>query len=633
VIVIGVLIATVAILLVRRSDLGKPPPPANPVIAVLPFENLSGDPEQEYFSDGLAEEMLDRLGQVPGLRVIARSSSFGFKGKDVDVRRIAERLGVTTVLEGSVQRSGGRLKLAARLIDGATGQQVWSGSFDREIEDVFEVQDELAAAVVAAVAPAARGDRTTPPAPAAADLSAYDSYLLAKQGEWQRNPESTQRAVSALERSIEIDPTFAPAHAQLALALLTAGSYSNLDPEAARKRAEAAAHRALALDLELPAAHLALALVISGQGGSSEHVLAEIQRALELNPNYAAARYQYSRHLPAGREEESRQWLVKTLEVDPLAVGPRVGLIHGLHRLGDDRRRNEELARFDQLHDSDADALSQLARTYLRLLGDPVRAADAARRAMSLAPSRPTPGSAIYLHRALLAVGAFDEAERLRQSTDWRERAPATWAFEQALAAGTRPDLAGLEAAVAALRALPPDPARAAALMHYLTLAGKFAEVGALFQEASKSYQIRTYTLTGLDSDDVALADLWSLREAGGLDEIHEEVDRGINEEQEWQRHWPQDAHSLLNVAALESLRENDGAAVAALTHAFAREALPGRFLPHLPWFARLAGQPEFDRLVSQWSAARAAAKDAILAARPETHEATPAPTGSDSGR
>ena len=156
--VIGVLLIAVVVLLVRQSDIGKPKPPANPAIAVLPFENLGGDPAQEYFSDGLAEEMLGRLGRVPGLRVIARSSSFGFKGSNLDVRTIAERLGVTTVLEGSVQRDGKRLKLNARLIDGATGQQAWSGSFDREMTDIFAVQAELAGAIVNAIIPAARGE-------------------------------------------------------------------------------------------------------------------------------------------------------------------------------------------------------------------------------------------------------------------------------------------------------------------------------------------------------------------------------------------------------------------------------------------------------------------------------------------
>jgi len=124
VVVIGALLVTVVVLAVRQSDLGKPKPPANPAIAVLPFENPGGDPAQEYFSDGLAEEMLDRLGRVPGLRVIARSSSFSFKGSGLDAREIAGKLDVTTLLEGSVRRDGRRLRLTARLIDGATGRQV-----------------------------------------------------------------------------------------------------------------------------------------------------------------------------------------------------------------------------------------------------------------------------------------------------------------------------------------------------------------------------------------------------------------------------------------------------------------------------------------------------------------------------
>ncbi|MCM2311072.1 MAG: hypothetical protein NDI84_06665, partial [Steroidobacteraceae bacterium] len=179
-IVIGVLVVAVAVLLVRQSDLGKPKPPANPAIAVLPFENLSGDPEQEYFAEGLAEETLDRLGRVPGLRVIARSSSFGFKGKDLDAQTIAGKLGVTTLLEGSVRRDGSRLRLNARLVDGATGEQVWSGSFDRELTDIFAVQAELAGAIVSAIVPAAKGSPAEDPRSPTADLNAYDLYLASR---------------------------------------------------------------------------------------------------------------------------------------------------------------------------------------------------------------------------------------------------------------------------------------------------------------------------------------------------------------------------------------------------------------------------------------------------------------------
>ena len=155
--IIGVLLATVAALLVRQSDLAKPPPPDRPTIAVLPFANLSGDPEQEYFSDGLAQELLDRLGRVPGLAVIGRSSSFSFKGKALDARTIAGRLGATTILDGAVRRDGQQLKVSATLLDGNTGRTIWTDSFERELTDVFAVQEELAAAVIDSIVPAARG--------------------------------------------------------------------------------------------------------------------------------------------------------------------------------------------------------------------------------------------------------------------------------------------------------------------------------------------------------------------------------------------------------------------------------------------------------------------------------------------
>ena len=216
--IIGVLLVAVAVLLVRQSDIGKPPPPANPAIAVLPFENLSSDPEQEYFSDGLADEMLDRLGRVPGLTVVARSSSFSFRGKGLDAKTIAGRLGVTTVLEGSVRRDGQRLKLAARLIDGATGRQIWSGSFDRELSDVFAVQSELAAAVVEAVVPASRGQIAERLVVPTNDLQAHDLYLLGRAAQETRVHMSD--AVNYLERAIQADPNYAKAHAALTRALL-----------------------------------------------------------------------------------------------------------------------------------------------------------------------------------------------------------------------------------------------------------------------------------------------------------------------------------------------------------------------------------------------------------------------------
>jgi len=216
VVIIGALLLAIAVLLVRQSDFGKPAPPENPTIAVLPFDNLSGDPEQEYFADGLAEEMLDRLGRVPGLKVLARSTSFSFKGKEMDAQAIAERLGATTVLEGSVRRDGSRLRLNARLVDGASGEQVWSGSFDREFNDIFAVQAELATAVVNSVIPSARGAAALSPAPLTSDVGAYDLLLLARTKLNTRDPAEVTEAIGLAERAIELDPEFARARAWVA---------------------------------------------------------------------------------------------------------------------------------------------------------------------------------------------------------------------------------------------------------------------------------------------------------------------------------------------------------------------------------------------------------------------------------
>ncbi len=319
-IVIGALLVTVVVLLVRQSDIGKPRPPENPAIAVLPFENLSGDPDQEYFSDGLAEEMLDRLGRVPGLKVIARSSSFGFKGKDVATTTIAERLGVTTLLEGSVRRDGQRLKLHARLIDGATGQQVWSGSFDRELIDIFAVQAELAAAVVEAIVPAAKGSPAERSIAPTLDLSAYDLYLAARGQLVLRSFNSIPKSVELSEQAVRLDPGFAQGQAQLANSLsFLAEMGPDLTPEqrsALRRRAEATAHEALALDPDLSEAHGAYANLLrnTGRPGAEE----EYRRALELNPNNAASWHDYAVFLGnAGRRTESNQATARALELDP----------------------------------------------------------------------------------------------------------------------------------------------------------------------------------------------------------------------------------------------------------------------------------------------------------------------------
>ena len=315
--IIGVLLVAVAVLFVRQSDIGRPPPPANPAIAVLPFENLSGDPEQEYFSDGLAEEMLDRLGRVPGLTVVARSSSFSFKGKGLDAKTIAERLGVTTVLEGSVRRDGRRLKLTARLIDGATGRQAWSGSFDRELNDIFAVQAELAAAVVEAVVPVSRGEVAESPVAPTNDLQAHDLYLLGRAA--QETRVKMADAVNYLEKAIQADPNYAKAHAALTRALLlwTVYQYEPAPPDAVQ-RAEASAYRALAIDPQSSEAHAALGNVFANAENFSA-AASEYKRALEINPNNAVALWDFIVLLDRNPEtkEEATPLVERLTRLDP----------------------------------------------------------------------------------------------------------------------------------------------------------------------------------------------------------------------------------------------------------------------------------------------------------------------------
>jgi TolB-like protein len=322
VVVIGVLLIAVVVLLVRQSDIGKPNPPENPAIAVMPFENQSGDPGQEYFSDGLADEMLERLGRVPGLRVTARSSSFSFKDANLDAKTIAEKLGVTTLLEGSVRRDGRRLKLSARLIDGATGQQTWSGSFDREMNDVFDVQAELARAVVDAIIPAAKGAVASDSAPPTTDLSAYDLYLLARAQFVLRTAKTFEKASNLAEQAVRLDPSFAQAHALLGNSLLLQTIYleSGVPPEQTAelvRRAEASIHRALSLDPNLSEAHQAYGVLLrtTRRPGAEE----EFKRAIELNPSNAYAWHDYAVYLGGDpqREADSLHATRRALELDP----------------------------------------------------------------------------------------------------------------------------------------------------------------------------------------------------------------------------------------------------------------------------------------------------------------------------
>jgi TolB-like protein len=228
-------------------------------IAVLPFANMSRDPDDEYFSDGLAEEIINALVKVPGLKVIARTSAFAFKGQNTDIRKIAEILGVTNVLEGSVRRAGNRIRVTAQLITAADGSHLWSERYDRQMDDLFAIQDEIATAIASELkikfAPAPAERRRLP------DLRAYESYLRYRQYQWRFTPEALQMSRECLEHAIAIDPEFALPYTGLAdhyFASCILGNAAELVPRARRL-----AERALQLDADSPEAQGMLGVLAS----------------------------------------------------------------------------------------------------------------------------------------------------------------------------------------------------------------------------------------------------------------------------------------------------------------------------------------------------------------------------------
>jgi adenylate cyclase len=300
-------------------------------LAVLPFVDMSSTGDQEYFSDGIAEELLNVLAQLPGLQVAARTSSFAFKGQNEHVAEIGRKLNVQAVLEGSVRRDGERIRVTAQLIDARTGFHLWSENYDREAAGVLALQDEIARAIVAAlrlrlaadVGPA--GART-----ASIDPETHGLYLRGRHHWNRRRTEDFHRAIDYFEQSIARDPGYAPAHAGLALAQITLTGYDNATLAAMLPRARAAAAWALELDPFNADAHAALGLATRREhdwSGTERN----LRRALELNPSHVTALHWLSQHLIAmGRVEEALALARRALALDPLSlvINNNLGFLH-----------------------------------------------------------------------------------------------------------------------------------------------------------------------------------------------------------------------------------------------------------------------------------------------------------------
>jgi len=321
--------ALLATLLVAATIVGglwwsghRPSAPSAPAsIAVLPFVNMSSDKEQEYFSDGLAEEMLSSLAKIPGLHVAGRTSAFQFKGKNEDLRVIGQRLNVATVLEGSVRKEGHRVRITAQLIKVDDGFHLWSESYDRELNDIFAVQEEIARAVAGSLKVALLGEKTATPSSRGTNAEAYNTYLQGRYFLERRSEENMDRAVGYFEQAIKLDPGYAPAWVGLAMAHNRQALFGYAPFAEAFRKGRAAAEQALALDRSLAGASAELGIVQMAHDWDWVGADASFKRALALEPGNAPVVLRAGDlALALGRFDEALALNRRSVELDPLSA-------------------------------------------------------------------------------------------------------------------------------------------------------------------------------------------------------------------------------------------------------------------------------------------------------------------------
>jgi TolB-like protein/Tfp pilus assembly protein PilF len=336
-------------------------------VAVLPFADLSPGKDQEYLSDGLAEEIMSALARVGGLRVAARTSAFSFKGKAVPVDEIGARLRVAHIIEGSVRQAEDRLRITVQLIDVSNGFEVWSTSYDRELSDIFAVQEEISRSIIEHLHVRLTGEeQNTLARPDDANQEAYDLYLRGRHAWAPRSPAGLQRAVEYFERAIKIDPTFARAYVGLADALIVLPLYTDARPADVQPRAKAAALKSVSLNPTSAEAQASLGYILMSAERDWAGAGRALQGALRLNPNYATANHWYGDYLAAqGRVDESVAYYERAARLDPLSatVGFSLGWLYMAQRRFD--AAVTQLEKASELDPSLIDARLHLARTRL----------------------------------------------------------------------------------------------------------------------------------------------------------------------------------------------------------------------------------------------------------------------------
>jgi adenylate cyclase len=386
-------------------------------IAVLPFVNLSADPEQEYFSDGISEELLNLLAQIPDLRVISRSSSFTFKGKDVVVSEVAKQLNVAHILEGSVRKAGNRIRITAQLIDAHSDTHLWSESYDRELGDIFAVQDDISQAVVDELRIRLVGEV---PRAQVVDPEAYALVLKARYFFMKWGKENFEKSLVALEQALAIEPEYAEAWSSMSTTYLARVRYGYLDRDQGLALAREANDKALKIDPNLAQAWVNLSLIRSKANFDWAGAEAAINKALELAPrntfvlNNAGNLYNL-----LGRHEKALALYTRILSDDPLNLFAHFNSANVLDRMG----RLEEAAagfmRHLELNPEDWGTHSRLAIIYLRQ--------EQPERAMEELTWEPDPEMQAFAKILVLpALGRGEEASQRLDAyiTEYAERLP-----------------------------------------------------------------------------------------------------------------------------------------------------------------------------------------------------------------
>jgi adenylate cyclase len=365
--------------------------PDKPSVAVLPFTNMSGDAEQEFVSDGIAEDVITALSRYPSLFVIARNSSFTYKGRAVDVKQVGRELGVRYVLEGSVRKAGNRIRVTAQLVEAGTGNHVWADRYDRDLADIFAVQDEITEAVTISIAPAiadAELQRAVRKPP-----DSLDAWAAYQRGLWhlsEASPDDNTIAQKFFRQAIDLDPTFAGGYSGLALAQLQAAAvYQKLGLLEAQSSAEALARRAVALDGADAEARSCLGWALQARG-ELQGALSEIERALGMSPNLAVAHGQRGATLIfAGRPKEGLAAVQTSIRLDPRDPFSAIRLLHIACGLYFSREYEEAIEAAKQLIRSypDFPMIYRWPAAALGQLGRTAEAKEALDKAVSLAPA------------------------------------------------------------------------------------------------------------------------------------------------------------------------------------------------------------------------------------------------------